>query len=103
VVGWWEWQQQLGALSGRQLFFVGGAPRSGTTWLQQLLDSHPEVSCRGEGLFWKTFAEPLDDIVAKWRETLASKNAEVFRDTAGYPPPGDEDGDMLLGTGSTCR
>jgi hypothetical protein len=27
VVGWWDRQQRLGALSERQLFFVGGAPR----------------------------------------------------------------------------
>lgn len=98
MVGWWERQRQLGALSERQVFFVGGAPRSGTTWLQQLLDSHPQISCRGEGLFWRTFGEPLDGVIAKRRETLASKNAEVFKDTGGYPAPADEDADMLLGT-----
>jgi hypothetical protein len=98
VIDWSERQQQLGALVQRQLFFVGGAPRSGTTWLQQLLDAHPQVSCRGEGLFWRTFAEPLDSVVAKRRETLASKNKEVFGDAGGYPPPAEEDPDMLFGT-----
>lgn len=28
---------------GRQLIFVGGAPRSGTTLVQNMLDSHPEI------------------------------------------------------------
>ena len=56
---WIEGQRNIEALAERQLFFIGGAPRSGTTWLQLLLDCHPEVSCRGEGLFWKELAEPL--------------------------------------------
>lgn len=39
-----------------QLFFVVGHGRSGTTWLQNILDSHPEVMCRGEGwLFNRNF------------------------------------------------
>jgi hypothetical protein len=35
----------------KQLFFVGGAPKSGTTWLQLMLNGHPEISCTGEGHF----------------------------------------------------
>ena len=38
--------------SGTQLYFVVGNGRSGTTWLQSILDSHPEVMCRGEGWFF---------------------------------------------------
>lgn len=41
---------------GTQLFFVVGHGRSGTTWLQNILNSHPEVMCRGEGwLFNRNF------------------------------------------------
>jgi hypothetical protein len=70
---WTERYRDLAALAGRQLFFVGGAPRSGTTWLQLLLDSHPEVSCRGEGLFWKALAEPLDRLLVERRAALDAK------------------------------
>ena len=39
----------LGAPAGvAKLVFVIGAPRSGTTWLAKLLDSHPDVLCRNE-------------------------------------------------------
>ena len=42
---------ELSALFGKQLFFIGGAAKSGTTWLQVLLDAHPSVSCTGENHF----------------------------------------------------
>lgn len=34
------------------VFFVVGNGRSGTTWLQTVLNSHPEILCRGEGWFF---------------------------------------------------
>jgi hypothetical protein len=33
-------------------FFVVGYQKSGTTWLMQMLDSHPEILCKGEGRFF---------------------------------------------------
>jgi hypothetical protein len=33
-------------------FFVGGHGRSGTTWLQRTLNTHPEVLCEGEGMLF---------------------------------------------------
>jgi hypothetical protein len=96
--GWSARLEDLDEVAARQLFFVGGAPRSGTTWLQQILDSHPQVSCRGEGLFGKTLAEPLDAMAAARRQALEGKNAGIFRHSGGYPLPADEDTDVLLGT-----
>ncbi len=32
-------------------FFVSGTAKSGTTWVQQLLNAHPEIMCLGEGGF----------------------------------------------------
>ncbi len=39
----------MSEVSEAQLFFLVGHGRSGTTWLQSILDSHPEVLCQGEG------------------------------------------------------
>ena len=33
-------------------FFVGAHGRSGTTWLQRTLNTHPEILCEGEGMFF---------------------------------------------------
>jgi hypothetical protein len=33
-------------------FFVVGYQKSGTTWLMRMLDSHPEILCKGEGRFF---------------------------------------------------
>jgi hypothetical protein len=95
---WLEDQEQIAALARRQLFFVGGAPRSGTTWLQQILDSHPDVSCHGEGLFPKYLAEPLEAAMAQRRGALESKNNGLFRHTGGYPLPAPDDVEFLVGT-----
>src|ERR687889_161536 len=34
------------------VFFVTGLGKSGTRWLTKILDSHPEVLCKGEGRFF---------------------------------------------------
>lgn len=47
-------QQLLDRLRGvfsRQVFFIVGCQKSGTTWVQRLLDGHPEVRCHGEAYF----------------------------------------------------
>jgi len=98
TANWSERDARLRDLADRQLFFVGGAPRSGTTWLQQLLDAHPEVSCRGEALVPQGLAPALDATVAGWREAVASKNGALFAHTGGFPPPDDTDADHLVAT-----
>ena len=98
MTDWIGRQRDLAATAEKQLFFVGGAPRSGTTWVQQILDAHPEISCRGEGLFQKHFADPLDGLLAARRDVLNTKNTALFAHTGGYPVPEPEDADMLLGT-----
>jgi hypothetical protein len=45
---------QARAEGAPQLFFVVGRAKSGTSWLMRMLDSHPELICRGEGKFFGT-------------------------------------------------
>ncbi|HUB16646.1 MAG TPA: sulfotransferase [Acetobacteraceae bacterium] len=95
---WTDHQTRLQTLAARQLFFIGGAPRSGTTWIQLLLDSHPDISCTGEGLFMKHLAEPLDKAMEERRAALGAKNQAVFRQSGGFAPPTDDEAEHLLGT-----
>jgi hypothetical protein len=95
---WLDLQAGLAALAGRQLFFIGGAPRSGTTWLQRMLDRHPDISCAGEGLFMHHLAVPLERLMQDRANALAAKNAEVFAESGGYALPPAEHTEILLGT-----
>jgi len=65
-----------------KLFFVLGAPKSGTTWLQHILNAHPNVSCRGEGMFHK-----YADLLVQIRETHNQQLAQREKlHGVGFPP-----------------
>jgi len=53
-----------------EFFFVCGAPKSGTTWLQRILDAHPEVACSGEGHFVTRFSAPLAKVMNTYNRGL---------------------------------
>lgn len=55
--------QAKDVLRGKQLVFLVGAPRSGTTWLQLLLSRSPLVATAQETHLFNIF---LRDIVAQW-------------------------------------
>lgn len=56
-------------------FFICGAPKSGTTWFQRLLDAHPEVVCSGEGHFVESLFLPLGKLAKVYnkRQTLSAQ------------------------------
>jgi hypothetical protein len=98
VTDWAAQNAALERLAKRQIFFVGGAPRSGTTWLARLMDAHPAISCGGEALFGRELADKLDKLTTERRAALAAKNNAVFRDGGGYALPESADTDTLLRT-----
>ena len=53
--------------------------KSGTTWLQFLLDSHPEVICKGEAHFITDIAEPLFDFVNRYNKTIVLKGGMLAK------------------------
>lgn len=72
-------------LRSKKIFFLCGAPKSGTTWLQVLLDAHPNIVCNGEGHFCDQLLPALHDAVAKYNGVVAEKNRTIFADLRGYP------------------
>jgi hypothetical protein len=80
----------------RQIFFIGGAARSGTTWLQLMLNAHPEVSCRGEGHFCDSLLPLLDQALSRHNALVQTKNATLFRDLEPFPRIASTQGQYLL-------
>jgi len=73
------------ALRSKQIFFVGGAMKSGTTWLQILLDAHPNISCNGEGHLPNHLAPLMRRALDEHSEYTVWKNKTIFTEFRGYP------------------
>ena len=69
---------RLASLAGKQIFFIGGAPKSGTTWLQLLLDAHPEISCGGEGHYADKLVGFLQRACRDYNAFIQTKNRGIF-------------------------
>jgi len=68
-------QGRIDTALARPWFFICGAPKSGTTWLQRVLDAHPEIACAGEG----HFADRLGDGLARAFRYYNEQQATVAR------------------------
>lgn len=78
-----EQQAGIARVLAKDLFFIGAYPKSGTTWLQVMLNAHPEIICRGEGHLLDRFAPLLEGAVNTQNNFIRQKNTTVFR---GLPP-----------------
>src|SRR5262249_17962055 len=81
----------ISMLGRKQLFFVGGTGKSGTTWLQLLLDAHPSVSCSGEGHFPDHLWDVLKQAMDQYTTLIRTNNEQLFNELEGYVPPTHED------------
>lgn len=72
-------------IRGKQIFFVCGAIKSGTTWIQLMLDAHPDVSCNGEGHFADRLAPLLTKAVGGYNHAIGAKNRHIFGPLLTYP------------------
>lgn len=79
-----------------QIFFVVGYMKSGTTWLQLLLDAHPQVSCRGEGHLWDVFGEGLAKLIEGYNKEQAWLAETTFPDLPPFPKMEQEDAIALM-------
>lgn len=68
----------IGAESERAIFIVG-MPRSGTTLVEQILSSHPDVEAGGERIFWgkaaPTWFGPGDEAKDAWLARITRDHA----------------------------
>jgi hypothetical protein len=68
-------------------FIVTGVTKSGTTWLQRMLDSHPEIACGGESKL-NVFLTQLGPALREYNGALAKTNDKIYREQAVYRPLG---------------
>jgi Sulfotransferase family len=89
-------QAAITDLRKKQIFFIGGTVKSGTTWLQLLLNAHPEVSCNGEGHFGSGLAPILKPAFDRYNQLIAQESKTVFGEIAGYQHLANDDFQYLL-------
>lgn len=77
------------AVTEAPFFFVFGAPRSGTTWLQKAIDAHPDLCCLGEGKFLYMQRE-LGKVCAQYSAFLDHYNQTMFGESFFAPIQGAE-------------
>ena len=65
--------QDLNKLQNIQLFFLGGFIKSGTTWIERLLDIHPEVACKGEAHFCSMLEPALMAAIGQYNSIIPKK------------------------------
>jgi len=74
-------------LQNIKLVFATGSPKSGTTFLQMILNAHPEVSCPAEHYLFDLFIEKLPNFLENYNKGVvfidkatANQGAPVFTD-----------------------
>lgn len=88
-------EKKVKSVLAGQLFFVVGAPKSGTTWLQKMLDNHPEILCSGEGHFRRYIAD-FGQVIKNYNQNLATVNQYVYEGKPSYTNVNDELFDYLI-------
>ena len=78
----------------KQIFFVGGAEKSGTSWLQHLLDAHPQVSCGGESHFTDPLLPGIKKALEEHNALVMQKNINPMRYELGGVPDTFEEEDL---------
>jgi tetratricopeptide (TPR) repeat protein len=69
----------------KRLFFIAGTEKSGTTWLQKLIDAHPRAACRGEGQFFTSLVPEMTSALQRYSTFVSGLNQKVFSETGGFP------------------
>jgi hypothetical protein len=62
------WLESIRYMKRYQRLFITGAPKSGTTWLQKLLNGHPHIVANGESRFAWSLAPKLQQAIAAFND-----------------------------------
>ena len=82
-------------LSSRTLAFVGGQGKSGTTWVEKLIDAHPQAACLGEGHFAEGLGRVLYQALDAYNGLITSNN-QRFHELEDFPTFSADDAAELV-------
>jgi len=71
----------------KEFLFIVGSPRSGTTWLQLMLGSHPSVCATAELTLYDKYLAPWLDAWWQGRDTTLPSEAAVTAEAEGLDYP----------------
>ncbi len=84
------------AVLNKPKLFVSGYAKSGTTWLQLLLDAHPQIACKGEGHIADVLARELEAAITRYSNFVDAKNKTIFKEIEGFPKPQGKDLKLMV-------
>ena len=70
--------QHIEDLLNKQIFFIVGCQKSGTTWVQRLLDGHPDIRCHGEGYFAPILMPLLQQAIQTYNQKQKAGDLGLF-------------------------
>jgi hypothetical protein len=86
-------------ISKKDIFFIVGSVKSGTTWLQHILNGHPEISCKGESHVASILVPDAMKLLSRHNELISDKNKMLNQDDVnGYPTFNEKDRQHLAKT-----
>ena len=74
-----------------QIFFIVGAQKSGTTWLQKSLNSIDGIHCLGEGHFIDKLLMPMAQTRHEYNQMMQVVQQRVYEGNGFYGPVPDQD------------
>lgn len=94
--------ERVNSVLERRIFFIAGAQKSGTTWLQRLLDAHPEILCSGEGHFADIVALQMRNVITKYGDYLDLVGTRVYDSRPYYHRPARNEFEFLVISLAAC-
>jgi Sulfotransferase family len=70
--------QRIDELLEKQVFFIVGCQKSGTTWVERLLNGHPDIRCHGEGYFGPVLMPLLQQTIQAYNQRQKAGELGLF-------------------------
>ncbi len=70
--------KRIDELLNKQVFFIVGCQKSGTTWVERLLNGHPDIRCHGEAYFGPVMMPLLQQVVQAYNQKQKAGEQGLF-------------------------